>query len=149
MISFKSLVIGMSVAVLLGACNRVAVDDEVQPESRQAPESALAQSWEPIPTSPEGPSPAHAPQGAGPSQLPGAGGAGIYQPKAPFPEGALRARQAPVPDEILAAEIAAVDAAGPQQAADPMQPDVGTRTPATRRAQPSSSASSEAGVTPG
>lgn len=135
MIPFKSILACLVVAGLLAACNR-AQPPEGDAFAELAPEPAAVQTWEPIARSTERPLVDRAAPGAAAGRLPGqvAGPSGTQPAKAGFPEGALTARQPPVPDEILAAEMAAADAAA--ASARHQMPPGPPRPPGTTQSQP-------------
>lgn len=136
MIRFKSIIVCAGVTVLLGACSRAQVED--QDLAGLAPEPAPAQTWEPFVRPAQDPFDDRPNPGAEPGQLPGQP-AGRQTVKAGFPEGALTARQPPVPDEILAAEMSAADAVAAQRHAlsGPPQPGM-LPSPTQGRAPPAS-----------
>lgn len=113
--SLKPVLACMAVGLLLGGCNRSAsTGDTVVATADLQPGPVAGQAWEPVSR------PASRQTGGLADQLPddspaaGPGGSVLPQ-KASFPEGSLSARQAPVPDVILAAEMAASDQAVARQ----------------------------------
>jgi hypothetical protein len=114
--ALKSTAVYFSVIVLVGACSRTPDDADSLAQAEPASESELAQTWEPVQKTSQPGLPGQAAYGVGRSSAPGSGGPGGNQP-APtgFPEGSMPARQPPVPDHILAAEMAKADAAAAAQ----------------------------------
>lgn len=123
MTSLKPLLACAGMCLLLAGCNRDASNGEGVVATDLQPAPTASQTWEPVPRSPASHNDAPAPteQGDAASVGPGAGGS---QPpiQATFPEGSLRARQAPVPDVILAAEMAAADQAADKRRAGMQDP---------------------------